>query len=115
MDVCKCIVPSRHGGTLNSRRAASPLVRLVDGEERWEASDDPQGVSPQSWGGAELNHFVKVFSFFPASPPFLRQISQSKPGVLNLLFPTGLHTLDRYFTRPQFADNGKPHLRSKQN
>ncbi|GFV59292.1 hypothetical protein TNCV_2340331 [Trichonephila clavipes] len=21
MDVCKCIVPSRHGGTLNSRRA----------------------------------------------------------------------------------------------
>ncbi|GFU28033.1 hypothetical protein TNCV_3153571 [Trichonephila clavipes] len=26
MDVCKCIVPLRHGGTLNSRRAASPLV-----------------------------------------------------------------------------------------
>ncbi|GFX46662.1 hypothetical protein TNCV_4038131 [Trichonephila clavipes] len=26
-DVCKCIVPSRQGGTLNSRRAASPLVR----------------------------------------------------------------------------------------
>ncbi|GFU33823.1 hypothetical protein TNCV_2169881 [Trichonephila clavipes] len=34
MDVCKCIVPARHGGTLNSRRAASPLVRLVEGEER---------------------------------------------------------------------------------
>ncbi|GFV70655.1 uncharacterized protein TNCV_3842341 [Trichonephila clavipes] len=34
MDVCKCIVPSRHGGTLNSRRAASPLVRLVEREER---------------------------------------------------------------------------------
>ncbi|GFU93425.1 hypothetical protein TNCV_2728121 [Trichonephila clavipes] len=29
MDVCKCIVPSWHGGTLNSRRAANPLVRLV--------------------------------------------------------------------------------------
>ncbi|GFX51654.1 hypothetical protein TNCV_5013571 [Trichonephila clavipes] len=27
MDVCKCIVPLRHGGTLNSRRAASPLIR----------------------------------------------------------------------------------------
>ncbi|GFU65423.1 hypothetical protein TNCV_633461 [Trichonephila clavipes] len=27
MDVCKCIVPSQHGGTSNSRRAASPLVR----------------------------------------------------------------------------------------
>ncbi|GFW97097.1 adipocyte plasma membrane-associated protein [Trichonephila clavipes] len=33
MDVCKCIVPSRHGGTLNSCRATSPLVRLVEGEE----------------------------------------------------------------------------------
>ncbi|GFV74081.1 hypothetical protein TNCV_4509881 [Trichonephila clavipes] len=30
MDVCKCIVASRHGGILNSRRAASPLVRLVE-------------------------------------------------------------------------------------
>ncbi|GFV29346.1 hypothetical protein TNCV_437651 [Trichonephila clavipes] len=29
MDVCKCIVPSRHGGNLNSSRAASPRVRLV--------------------------------------------------------------------------------------
>ncbi|GFT92701.1 hypothetical protein TNCV_3076861 [Trichonephila clavipes] len=34
-DVCKCIVPSRQGGSLNSRRSASPLVRLVEGEERW--------------------------------------------------------------------------------
>ncbi|GFW84342.1 uncharacterized protein TNCV_1132111 [Trichonephila clavipes] len=33
MDVCKCIVPSRHEGTLNSRQAASPLVRLVEGEK----------------------------------------------------------------------------------
>ncbi|GFU55766.1 hypothetical protein TNCV_2969351 [Trichonephila clavipes] len=32
--VCKCIVPLWHGGTLNSRRAVSPLVRLVEGEER---------------------------------------------------------------------------------
>ncbi|GFY15169.1 hypothetical protein TNCV_1569821 [Trichonephila clavipes] len=34
MDVCKCIVPLRHGGTLNSGRATSPLVWLVDGIER---------------------------------------------------------------------------------
>ncbi|GFV68674.1 uncharacterized protein TNCV_3001331 [Trichonephila clavipes] len=33
MNVCKCIVLLRHGGTLNSRRAAGPLVRLVEGEE----------------------------------------------------------------------------------
>ncbi|GFX07608.1 hypothetical protein TNCV_4158781 [Trichonephila clavipes] len=38
MDVCKCIIPERHGGTLNSRQAASPLVRLVEKKERWKAS-----------------------------------------------------------------------------
>ncbi|GFU69543.1 hypothetical protein TNCV_1351031 [Trichonephila clavipes] len=44
MDVCKCIVPLRHvnAGTLNSRRAASPLVWLVEGVERWETSVHPQ-------------------------------------------------------------------------
>ncbi|GFV59588.1 hypothetical protein TNCV_4259811 [Trichonephila clavipes] len=31
MDVFKCIVPLRLGSTLNSHRAASPLVRLVEG------------------------------------------------------------------------------------
>ncbi|GFU06303.1 hypothetical protein TNCV_4765961 [Trichonephila clavipes] len=34
MDVCKCIVPLRHGGTLNSRRAISPLVWMVEEEEK---------------------------------------------------------------------------------
>ncbi|GFW73104.1 uncharacterized protein TNCV_832231 [Trichonephila clavipes] len=62
MDVCKCIVPSRHGGTLNSRRAASPLVRWVEGEERWEAPDHPHGVLPQNWGETELNCSVTVWS-----------------------------------------------------
>ncbi|GFS65370.1 uncharacterized protein TNCV_2451791 [Trichonephila clavipes] len=51
MDICECIVPSRHGGTLNSHRAASPLVRLVEGEERLEPPDHPQGVcSPSKLG-----------------------------------------------------------------
>ncbi|GFW98657.1 hypothetical protein TNCV_2758361 [Trichonephila clavipes] len=49
MDVCKCIVPLRHGGTLNSRRAASSFVWLVDGVERWEAHDRPQ-VSSLKFG-----------------------------------------------------------------
>ncbi|GFV41184.1 uncharacterized protein TNCV_1102471 [Trichonephila clavipes] len=57
MDVCKCIVPLRHGGTLNSRRAASFLVRLVE-EERWEVPDHHQGVLPQNWGENELNRSV---------------------------------------------------------
>ncbi|GFU66669.1 hypothetical protein TNCV_3111531 [Trichonephila clavipes] len=32
MDVCKCLMSSQYGGTLNSRRAASPLVRLGEGK-----------------------------------------------------------------------------------
>ncbi|GFW11234.1 uncharacterized protein TNCV_3807541 [Trichonephila clavipes] len=53
MDVCKWIVPSRNGGTLNSHRAASPLVRLVEEEKRWEAPDHPQSILPQNWGETE--------------------------------------------------------------
>ncbi|GFV63139.1 hypothetical protein TNCV_3025681 [Trichonephila clavipes] len=33
------------GGTLNSRRASSPLVKLVEGDERWEAPDNTKGFS----------------------------------------------------------------------
>ncbi|GFX25152.1 uncharacterized protein TNCV_2753271 [Trichonephila clavipes] len=51
MDVCKPIVPLRHRRTLNSRRAASPLVRLVEGP-------NPQGVLPLNWCGTELNRTV---------------------------------------------------------
>ncbi|GFV54048.1 hypothetical protein TNCV_2768411 [Trichonephila clavipes] len=45
MNVCKCIVLLRHGGTLNNYRASSPLVMLVEGKERWEAPDPPLGYS----------------------------------------------------------------------
>ncbi|GFV35781.1 uncharacterized protein TNCV_913711 [Trichonephila clavipes] len=55
MDVCKCIVPLRHGSTLNCRLSASSLLRLVEGEERKEASDSPYNVLPQIWGGTEQN------------------------------------------------------------
>ncbi|GFW52433.1 hypothetical protein TNCV_403611 [Trichonephila clavipes] len=34
MDACKYVVPLWHRVTLNSRQAASRLVRLVEGEER---------------------------------------------------------------------------------
>ncbi|GFV00334.1 hypothetical protein TNCV_3643121 [Trichonephila clavipes] len=33
MDVCKCIVPSGHGGPLNRRRVTSTHVRFVEREE----------------------------------------------------------------------------------
>ncbi|GFV22916.1 uncharacterized protein TNCV_2623691 [Trichonephila clavipes] len=58
MDVCKCIVPSRHGVTLNSHRAAIPLVRLVEGKKRLEAIDPILGVLPQNWDETELNRSV---------------------------------------------------------
>ncbi|GFV31951.1 uncharacterized protein TNCV_3839761 [Trichonephila clavipes] len=47
------------GGTLNSCRAASPLVRLVEEEGRWKAPDPhPQDVLLLNWGGIELNRTV---------------------------------------------------------
>ncbi|GFT63648.1 uncharacterized protein TNCV_870831 [Trichonephila clavipes] len=55
MNVFKCIVPSWHGSTLNSHRAANPFVRLVEGIQRLEAPDHPRGVLPQNWGGNQLN------------------------------------------------------------
>ncbi|GFW94460.1 hypothetical protein TNCV_2701811 [Trichonephila clavipes] len=66
MDVCKCIVTSRHLGTLNSRRAASPLIRLVEGKERWEASDHPQSYQspprvPLNRGGTEPNSYCHLY------------------------------------------------------
>ncbi|GFV50360.1 hypothetical protein TNCV_3899951 [Trichonephila clavipes] len=45
MNICKCILPSQHGGTLNSHRAASPPVRLVEEEDTWEARDHPRVFS----------------------------------------------------------------------
>ncbi|GFW93488.1 hypothetical protein TNCV_46911 [Trichonephila clavipes] len=38
--------------------AASPLVRLVEEEEKWEAPDHTQGVFLQNWGETELNHSI---------------------------------------------------------
>ncbi|GFV16090.1 hypothetical protein TNCV_3378541 [Trichonephila clavipes] len=55
MDDCKCIVPSRHGGTINRCLAASPLVRLRKREERWKAPNYRQDVLPQNRSGTEQN------------------------------------------------------------
>ncbi|GFY16480.1 dimer_Tnp_hAT domain-containing protein [Trichonephila clavipes] len=40
-------------GTLGSRRAANPLVRLVEGEERWEAPDPGFSLSKLGWKRAK--------------------------------------------------------------
>ncbi|GFX72441.1 hypothetical protein TNCV_3601201 [Trichonephila clavipes] len=47
--------PSQHGGTLKSRRAASPLGNLVEGDEKWEATDQGPFLLPQNWDGIESN------------------------------------------------------------
>ncbi|GFU10609.1 uncharacterized protein TNCV_1772891 [Trichonephila clavipes] len=64
MDVCNCIEPERHGAAdiLSSRRAASPLVRFVEGEERWEASDHPQSVLPLKWGRNRAKSYCHLYS-----------------------------------------------------
>ncbi|GFV12303.1 hypothetical protein TNCV_1537981 [Trichonephila clavipes] len=51
-------VPLRHRDTLNNHRAASLLVRLVKGEERWEAPDHPQRVLPHNWSGMKPNNTI---------------------------------------------------------
>ncbi|GFW21342.1 hypothetical protein TNCV_1531671 [Trichonephila clavipes] len=43
---------------LNSRRATSPLVKLMEGEEMWKVPDHLQGVLPQNWCGTEPNRTV---------------------------------------------------------
>ncbi|GFX64242.1 uncharacterized protein TNCV_1499661 [Trichonephila clavipes] len=43
------------GGTLNSLRAANPLGRLVEREEKWKSPDHFQSVLPQNWSGTEQN------------------------------------------------------------
>ncbi|GFY17813.1 uncharacterized protein TNCV_1075481 [Trichonephila clavipes] len=45
MDVCKCVVSSRHGGTVKRSRVAISIVKLVEGEERWEVRDHPRVFS----------------------------------------------------------------------
>ncbi|GFX00722.1 hypothetical protein TNCV_4576891 [Trichonephila clavipes] len=46
MDVRKCIVPSRHGGTLNSRRAASPLKIRQPCANGYTANQNHERVHP---------------------------------------------------------------------
>ncbi|GFS84512.1 uncharacterized protein TNCV_4606851 [Trichonephila clavipes] len=81
MDVYKCIVPLQHGGTINSHRAESPLLRLVEGKERWEASDHRQGVPPpKNWGGTEQNHTI-TFMVLKAKANVRRTSISSPRGI----------------------------------
>ncbi|GFU81766.1 uncharacterized protein TNCV_3086781 [Trichonephila clavipes] len=74
MAVCKCIVPLRQGGTLNSRRAASPHLWLMEGEEKWETSEHPKSVLPQNWGRTEPNRTV-IYMMLKATANDRRQLA----------------------------------------
>ncbi|GFT06556.1 hypothetical protein TNCV_3356731 [Trichonephila clavipes] len=76
--------------TLNSCRTASPLVKLVEEEERWEAPDNLQGVFPQSWGGTELNltdaYANRTKPAEAGDPPNKSQmIKQNKPRIFQTM------------------------------
>ncbi|GFU84711.1 hypothetical protein TNCV_2126521 [Trichonephila clavipes] len=55
--VGKPTIPSAFAawGYLNSHRAASSLMRLVEGEEKWQSPDHPHGILHQYRGGTEPN------------------------------------------------------------
>ncbi|GFT97944.1 hypothetical protein TNCV_2168351 [Trichonephila clavipes] len=61
MDVCKCIVPFRHAGTLNSRRASSLLVWLEEGVERWETPEHPR-CPPSKLGRKRAKSYCHLYS-----------------------------------------------------
>ncbi|GFX89260.1 hypothetical protein TNCV_1339591 [Trichonephila clavipes] len=48
-------------GTLNSRQAASPLVRLVVGDEIWEAPDPFPRFSPSKLGWNRAKSYCHLF------------------------------------------------------
>ncbi|GFX03022.1 uncharacterized protein TNCV_3261681 [Trichonephila clavipes] len=89
MDVCKRIVLSRHGGALNSRRAASLLVWLMEREERWENPDLLQGTLPQNWGGTELSCTVTCMVLKVTA----NDRRTSNPEALNRRFYLGIWTV----------------------
>ncbi|GFW81886.1 DUF4817 domain-containing protein [Trichonephila clavipes] len=50
------------GGTQNSRRAVSPLVRLAEGKEWWETPNHPWGSLPLKLGRNRANTYFHLHS-----------------------------------------------------
>ncbi|GFV04414.1 uncharacterized protein TNCV_920352 [Trichonephila clavipes] len=55
VNLLDCVLEARD---ITSDEAASPHVRLMEWEERWEAPDHTQDVLPQNWGRTEQNRPV---------------------------------------------------------
>ncbi|GFS90781.1 hypothetical protein TNCV_1003711 [Trichonephila clavipes] len=81
MDVCKCIVPSRHGGTLNSRRAISLLVRLVEEKEsgiRTQAQDSTRVIVVSGAERNNVGHTSKRGDYSSTAFIYFYRVSESK-------------------------------------
>ncbi|GFV61208.1 hypothetical protein TNCV_500001 [Trichonephila clavipes] len=68
MDVCKCVVPLRHWGTLNSRLAASPLGNRNPGRSSVKHISGPvrrRSTGPLGPGGLK---FITIKSSCPTFP-----------------------------------------------
>ncbi|GFW89615.1 hypothetical protein TNCV_1024991 [Trichonephila clavipes] len=46
---------------LLDRQATSPLIRLMEGEERWEAPDPPPGCSPSKLGRNPAKSYCHLY------------------------------------------------------
>ncbi|GFW82121.1 hypothetical protein TNCV_1170301 [Trichonephila clavipes] len=62
MDICKCIVPSRHEGTYSKQPSSrKSSVRLMAGEDRWKAPDPPPGCSPSKLGCNRAKSYCHLY------------------------------------------------------
>ncbi|GFV42755.1 hypothetical protein TNCV_841101 [Trichonephila clavipes] len=111
MDVFKSIVPSRHAGSLNIRRAASPLERWVEGGGRWEASYHPQHVLPQYWGGTEKNR-TAAYMVLKAKVVISTQVSVEGP-LLAVSDPMFVHNNSKHGRRAKRLDPTEGKFKAK--
>ncbi|GFV62050.1 hypothetical protein TNCV_4108531 [Trichonephila clavipes] len=77
-----------HGGTLNSRRDANPLVRLVKREEKWEPPGIPLRLLLLNWGRIELNHTVTCMVLKPTANGRCTSRSPACHRLWQLSFPS---------------------------
>ncbi|GFW24036.1 hypothetical protein TNCV_4950801 [Trichonephila clavipes] len=83
MDVCKCIVLSRHGGTLNSRRAANPLVshgsivvKIMNSRQAFHEMEPSASKDPTC---REVHYTLKYFEAQSPVIDVVRKLEESVP------------------------------------
>ncbi|GFT33990.1 hypothetical protein TNCV_4384441 [Trichonephila clavipes] len=72
------------GGTLNSRRAISPPVRLVTGNERWETPDPPPRCSPSKLGWNRAKSYCHLYTRAFGDGPRNFEVTWTTPELVPL-------------------------------